>query len=195
MVVLRHDHARGAQHDVADPIAALHDLRDVPRLDALRRLGQQRLVDVRVERPVGGDLLDALRGEHAGERILRHANAFENLGVLMVLGGVECALEVVEHGQELCDDTLAGAGEQLHLLARDALAVVVEVGRDAAQVVHRLLVLALRVLEPSQKLVGIARGLGGRRAVLAVHGRPLLDDFRALVRHDAFAASSSSMTS
>ena len=80
----------------------------------------------------------------------------------MVLGSVERALEVVEHGQELGDDALARAGEDLRLLPRDALAVVVEVGRDAAQVVEDLLALALGVLEPRKQLVG------GRRASLGV---------------------------
>ena len=151
-------------------------------------------MDVRVERAFGGNLLDALGGEHGGERVLRHADALEHLGLLVVLGGVERALEVVEHGQELRDDALARAGEDLRLLPGDPLAVVVEVGRDAAQVVHRLLVVALRVLQPREQLLGVELRccliVGGRRAVLAVHHA-----LGALVGHDVFAASSSSITS
>ena len=119
------------------------------RLDALGRLGHERLVDVRVERALGGDLFDALRGEQARERVLRHADALEHLRVLVVLGRVERALEVVEHGQELGDDPLPGAREELRLLAHDALAVVVEVGRDPTQVVEVLVPLPLGVLQPS----------------------------------------------
>ena len=107
---------------------------------------------------VGRDLLHALGGEHAGERVLRHADALEHLRLLVVLGGIERALEVVEHRQELGGEPLARAGVQLCLLARDALAVVVEVRRDPAQVVHHLLVLALGVLEPREQLVGVRAG-------------------------------------
>ena len=195
-----HHHPRGAQDDVAHAVAALDDLDHVPGLDALRGLREERLVDVRVERPVGRDLLHALGGEHAGEGVLRHADALEHLRLLVVLGGIERALEVVEHGQELGDEPLARAGVQLCLLARDPLAVVVEVRRDPAQVVDHLLVLALGVLEPREQLVGVRARLGegslvrGRRAELAV---PVLrhDLVLALARHDVFAASSSSMTS
>ena len=176
----------------------------MPGLDALGGLREERLVHVRVERAavVGRDLLHALRGEHARERVLRHADALEHLRLLVVLCGFERALEVVEHRQELRGKPLACAGVQLCLLARDALAVVVEVRRDPAQVVHHLLVLALGVLEPREQLLGARRGrLGGdgrvvrgRRAELAV---PVLrqDLVLAFAGHDVFAASSSSMTS
>ena len=64
-----HDHARRPEHDVAEPVAALHDLHDVPGSTPSAGWRQQRLVDVRVERPVGRDLLEALGREHAGERV------------------------------------------------------------------------------------------------------------------------------
>ena len=133
-------------------------------------------MDVRVERPVGRDLLDALGGEHARERVLRHANALEHLRLLVVLGGVERALEVVEHGQELRDDALAGAREDLRLLPRHPLAVVVEVRRDAAEVVEVLVPLALGVLQPREQLLGdraaqLRSASRGRRAVTAASAR------------------------
>ena len=172
-------------------------------LDALGGLRHQCLVDVRVERPHGVDLLDTLRGEQARERVLRHADALEHLRVLVVLGRVERALEVVEHGQELDDDPLAGAREELRLLSHHALAVVVEVGCDPTQVVEVLVPLPLGVLQPRKQLVlrcrraslrltwkttVLGRLFQGRRAKLAV---PL----QRFVGHDVFAASSSSITS
>ena len=145
---------------------------------------------VRVERPVGGDLLDPLGGEHGGEGILRHPDALEHLDVLVVLGGVERPLEVVEHGDQLRDDALPRAREDLRLLACDALAVVVEVRRDATEVVHRLLVPTLGVLETREQLLGVELRCGGRRVRHAVRR-----GLGALVGHDVFAASSSSITS
>ena len=61
----------------------------------------------------------------------------------MVLGGVERALEVVEHGQELRDEPLGGAGGERLLVAQRPLAVVVEVGREPLQVGEVLVALRL----------------------------------------------------
>ena len=120
----------------------------------------------------------------------------------MVLRRLERAHEVVEHRQELHDDALARTRVELVLLAGDALAVVVEVRRDAAEVVEHLVALPLRVLQPREQLLAVARrvaamGCGvdrGRRVELAVPlGRR--DDVGTILGHDVFAASSSSITS
>jgi hypothetical protein len=105
-----------------------------------------------------------------------------------MLRSLERADEVVEHREELDDHALARSGMELSLLARDTLAVVVEVRRHAAEVVEHLVALPLRVLQPSEQL------LGGRRARLAVH-HLRLDRLGAILRHDFFAVSSSSITS
>src|SRR6185503_2414236 len=110
-------------------------------------------------------------------------------------------LEVVEHGQELRDDPLARAGQDLRLLAGDPLAVVVEVGRDAPQVVHRLLVVALRVLQAREEVLGIEPVDRWLRAALGItrttgllfarRRRAKLAAAVVLLRHDAFTSSSS----
>ena len=97
----------------------------------------------------------------------------------MLLGRLERPLEVVEHGQELLHDPLAGPRDQRFLVARGPLAVVVELGLDALEGVDQLLV------------------LGAQRLELATPSR-LLDLLCVLDlfgHYDFFASSSSSMTS
>ena len=90
------------------------------------------------------------------------------------------------------------------LLASDPLSIVVEVGRDATEVVEDLVPLPLGVLEAREELLHVELelgdvlvetvGLGGRRlgaAALLELGRNVL----TLVGHVVFAASSSSITS
>ncbi len=71
----------------------------------------------------------------------------------MVLRRLERAPEVVQDRQELCQNALAGQGHHALVLARGALAVVVEVRRHAAQVAERLLVPRLGVLQSCKQLV------------------------------------------
>ena len=66
------------------------------------------------------------------------------------------ALEVVEHGQELLDEPLVGARDQALLVARDPLAVVLEVGGDALEVVEILVAL---LLEPRRALLEVASSM------------------------------------
>jgi len=97
----------------------------------------------------------------------------------MRMSSLEGSFQVVEHGQELLDDPLAGPRDQALLIARGPLAVVVEVGLDPLERVDQLLVLCSKRLELNH--------LGALLRLLGV-----LDLFR---RHDFFASSSSSMTS
>src|SRR4029079_10594848 len=77
------------------------------------------------------------------------------------------------------------------LLAGDPLAVVVEVGRDAPQVVHRLLVVALRVLQAREEVLGIEPVDRWLRAALGITRTTGLLFAVVLLRHDAFTSSSS----
>jgi hypothetical protein len=97
------------------------------------------------------------------------------------LGGLERALEVVEDGKELADEPLVRVGDQPLLIAKGALAVVLEVRLDT--------------LRQSEILVSL-RGNGRERVGGSRSLGPRLLDLRVgeLVAHD-FAASSSSMTS
>ncbi len=60
-------------------------------------------------------------------------DALLELRLLVLLGRLERALEVVEHGQELLHEPLAGPRDQALLVARGPLAVVVEVGLEALE--------------------------------------------------------------
>ena len=140
----------------------------------LRRLIAQRLVHMRVEHLAGLrlDLLEAAPAQQVGQLHVDTAHALGHLGLLVVLRRVHRPLEVVEHGQELGHDRL---GRPLHLslgVARDALAVVVEVGRDAAQVVQVLLRPAPRLVQLRLDLdsleLGRLLGRRGRRALARI---------------------------
>ena len=136
-----HDPCR-PQHAVAEPVALLQHL-DHGALLRLGRLREQRLVDVRVEGALGRDLLEALLAQRVRERAVHEANALLELRLLVLVRGHERPLEVVEHGQELLDEPLGGTRDQALLVARGALAVVVELGREALEVVEVLLGLRL----------------------------------------------------
>ena len=101
--------------------------------------------------PVGLDLGEALRRERVGERAVDEADAVLELRLLVLRGGLERPLEVVEDGQQLLDEPLGRARDQVALLARGALAVVVELGLQAPERVEVLVALApdgLELVEP-----------------------------------------------
>ena len=83
----------------------------------------------------------------------------------MPLGGLERPLEVVEDRQELADEPLVRVRDESLLLARGALAVVLEVGLDALREVEVLVPLGQRGLER----IG-SRSLGLRLLDLLVYG-------------------------
>ncbi len=123
-------------------------------------------MDVRVERPVGLDLGHAFARERTGERRARHPDALEHLRLLVVLGCVESAIEVVEHRQQLRDEPLGGSRGEGLLVAQRALAVVGELRGDALEVGDRLVALGLEpggplVVARGRTLLGCARSLVG----------------------------------
>ena len=92
----------------------------------------------------------------------------------MLLRRVERPLEVVEHRQELLHEPLVGARDQALLVARGPLAVVVELGGDALQVVEVLVALSLEEREALLELgdglldlVGAGLLLGGHQDCFA----------------------------
>ena len=86
------------------------------------------------------------RGEQVGERAVDEPDAVLELRLAVLDRRLERPLEVVEHRQQLLDEPLGGARDELLLLARDPLAVVVELG--------------LQPLERVEVLVALARHLG-----------------------------------
>ena len=115
-------------------------------------------MDVRVEHAVGLDLGEPLALEHVRQLAVHQANAFLELGLLVLLGGGERALEIVEHGQQLLHEPLVGPRDQALLVAQDPLAVVLELGRHPLEVVQVLVALGLErghlLLERELTLLG-----------------------------------------
>ena len=87
---------------------------------------------MRVELAVRRDLARAPRARGSAELAVDELDALLELRLLVRVSGLERALEVVEHRQELLHDPLAGPRDQALLVARGPLAVVVELGLDAA---------------------------------------------------------------
>ena len=115
-------------------------------------------MDVRVEDAVGLDLGEPLARERVRELAVHEPDALLELRLLVLLGGRERPLEVVEHGQQLLHEPLVGPRDQALLVARDPLAVVLELGRDPLEVVQVLVALGLerRHLLLERELTGVA---------------------------------------
>ncbi len=150
--------------------------------------------------PLGGDLGEPLAGERVGERAVHEPDALLELRLLVVHGGLERALEVVEHGQERLDEPRGGAGGERRLLARHPLAVVVELGLQALQRVEVLVALArerdhvgLRLRAGRGGLLGLPGG-GDVHHRLLVHRR-LLDRLARVTHSSTTSYSASSTTS
>src|SRR3954451_19722295 len=94
----RDDDAGRAQDALAERVALLQHVDDVAFL-LVRGLREQRLVDVRVELSFRLDLLQPLALEQLLERAMDEANTLLELRLLVVDGGDERALEIVEYGQ------------------------------------------------------------------------------------------------
>ena len=134
-----HDHPGRPQHLVAEPVALLQHLQHGALLGPLAGLREQRLVDVRVEGALGLDLREPVPLDEAEQRAVDEPDALLELRLLVLGGSLERPLQVVEHRQQLVQEPLVRAAGQLDLLARDALAVVVEVGGETqVGVVRRL---------------------------------------------------------
>src|SRR5262249_17367523 len=139
LALLRGDDHPGGSHDlVAQAIPALDDLEDRAWLDGVARLREECLVDVRVERPAGGNLHEPLLGGGVAKRILAELAAVDEFRLLVPFRRLERPLEVVEDRQELANEPLVGMRDQSLLLACGPLAVVLEVGLQALQKVEVL---------------------------------------------------------
>src|SRR5688500_15448509 len=137
----RHHHARRAQHGLVQPVALLDDVEDAPRLTVLPR--RESLVPLRVELLADGvERLDALALERRDELCVHHPHAVGKV-LLVVTGGGDRALEVVEHGEQLADQVGLRALTRLRGLAGRALAVVLELGTRALRELEVLVALAL----------------------------------------------------
>ena len=95
-----------------------------------------------------------------------------SLLLLVLRGGHERSLEVVEHRQELLHQPLVGARDQSFLVTRAPLAVVVEVGRDPLEVGDALVALRLDLGEsPLELLDGVVLRASVSSTASGVFGR------------------------
>ena len=120
---------------------------------------------------------------------MHELDPFFELRLLVLRRRLERALEVVEHRQELVQQALVRAAEELGLVARDALAVVVEVGREAQ--VGLVVDDGRRISSSGSSSIRTSSTGPLRRLDLLV----LEPGLERLVGHEVFASSSSSMTS
>src|SRR6266851_5939099 len=140
------DDARGAHDAVAEPVALLDDVDDRALL-GVRRLREQRLVDVRIERARRLDLAQAVSLEQSGECAVHQPDAVLECGLLMLRRRDERTLEIVEDRQQLLHEPLVRERDELLPLARRALAEVVEVGGRPLPAVDRLVAFGLQSSE------------------------------------------------
>jgi hypothetical protein len=122
------------------------------------------------------------------------SDALLELRLLVLLRGRERALEVVEDGQELVHEPLGGARDQVGLLARRALAVVVELRLEAPKSVQILVPLARDLRELVDLHLGVSSALSQGLSLGQSRIDARVSDLR-LFGHDRFAPSSSSITS
>ena len=101
-------------------------------------------MNVRIESTLGLDLGETLLRERMPERLLDELDALDELRLLVPLGGLERALQVVEDRQQLADEPLVRMRDETLLLAGGALAVVLEVRLDALREVEVLVSLGRR---------------------------------------------------
>src|SRR5215207_2199650 len=182
---LRDHDASRPEYPVTESVSLLEHLDD-GTLFRLGRLRQQRLVDVRVELPVSLDLVETFSLERRAKLARDERNALGELRLLMLLARLERTLEVVQYGEQLLHQPLVCARGQAFLVARDTLAVVVEVRRHPLQVVDGLVPFGLEerhaLIESRVSLGGLLRGWAAGLFLGRGH-------------YECLAPSSSSMTS
>ncbi len=105
--------------------------------------------------PVGLDLLEALAPERRVQLAGDEAHALFELRLLVLARGDERPLEIVDDGEHRLHQPLVGARDQILLVTRGPLAVVVELGRDPLQLVEVVVALGLDGLEPLLQLLGL----------------------------------------
>ena len=150
--------------------------------------------------PSGATSSQALPLEQAAQRAVHERDALGDVLLVVHLEGVHRTLEVVEHGQQIADQPLARPLGQALLLARDALLVVVELGRHAAHAVEIAVAVGLRLGEPGRVRrsddvdrlgrPGRRAGLGGRHVV----GQGVVLASGVVLRHERVVVSESTIS-
>ena len=108
-----------------------------------------------IELAVGRDLLEALALERGAQLAGDERDALLELRLLVLAGGDERPLEIVDDREHRLHQPLVGARDQVLLVTRGPLAVVVELGRDPLQLVEVVVALGLDGGEPLLQLLGL----------------------------------------
>ena len=145
-----HEHACRSEHAVTEAVALLEDLGHQSGLHALDRLLCDGLVQLRVERlALRRERLDADALERREQVGLDELDPLGQLRVVLA-DRLQCAVEVVDRGQQLLCQLGDAAILRERRIARGALAVVLEVGLRALrqrQILIRLLGLRSDLVE------------------------------------------------
>ncbi len=128
---------------------------------------------MRIERTARLDLDKALPDERVGERAVHEADALLEPGLLVVCRRLERTLEVVDDRQELLDEPLGGARDQVGLVALGPLAEVVELRLQTLKRVEVLVALARDLLEIGCGRIGQLDRTRVHRGNLPVPPNPL----------------------
>ena len=168
-------------------------------------------MDVRIEAVAGFgvDRIEPATMHHFGQLLAHQADALGHLGLLVMVGGFQRPLEVVEHRQQLAHDAFDRPPGLILGVAGNPLAEVVEVGGHPAQVGQVLVRLATGLLQLAQLRLGRGRRVipGGLRLVsdvdvlvdvivgVTVHARSPVSDSSSTTSASTISSSESSAVS
>src|SRR5712692_5608603 len=115
---------------------------------------------MRVELPIRLDLLEALLLQEIGERAMYEPNTVLELRLFMIRRRLERAAEIVEDRDQFLHKPLVRALGERRLLARVALAEVVELRSEPLQAIEELIAVSLESVD----VEGSVARRGGRAA-------------------------------
>ena len=104
-------------------------------------------MDVRVEPSLGLDLRKTFLGQQIVERAVHEPDSVLELRLLVIRGGLERPPEIVEDRDQLLDEPFVGALGKRRLLARIALAEVVELRGEPLEPIEKRIAFSLESLD------------------------------------------------
>ena len=119
-------------------------------------------MDVRVEPSLGLDLRKTFLGQQIVERAVHEPDSVLELRLLVIRGGLERTPEIVEDRDQLLDEPFVGALGKRRLLARIALAEVVELRGEPLEPIEKRIAFSLESLDV-QRSSGVSAESGTSR--------------------------------
>ena len=112
---------------------------------------------MRVEPSLGLDLRKTFLGKQIVERAVHEPDSVLELRLLVIRGGLERPPEIVEDRDQLLDEPLVGALGKRRLLARIALAEVVELRGEPLEPIEKRIAFSLESLDRRGLSSGLLR--------------------------------------